>query len=288
VAEQRHFPFVQFDLPGRLGPADGRYLLHEEGGDEPEAVVVLRTHGDQPRPPGGLTRLLRRRPRRVRGVGPPPAAGVRATLVHAGPTDANDDPSQRLARLRSDRDALAAEVAWAVAALNRVLRAHRSAARDPGVPQVSAERALAARVGYGTGDQVAEGKFEEAFEVPPARPPRRREALEPEDRLAAILSGQERPLAAEELVMRARLDLDAGRTREAALQARIALEALLAELGPDGLGPLADGLEADRGPVADAANAALAGEPPAPAREAVAAAVARMERAVRRGRGAGA
>ncbi len=37
-------------------------------------------------------------------------------------------------------------------------------------------------------------------------------------------------LAAEELTLRARLDLDRGRTREAALQLRIALEAALAEL----------------------------------------------------------
>ena len=53
----------------------------------------------------------------------------------------------------------------------------------------------------------------------------------PEERFAALLGGRESPLAAEELVLRARADLDAGRPREAALQARVALEALLAELG---------------------------------------------------------
>ena len=53
----------------------------------------------------------------------------------------------------------------------------------------------------------------------------------PDERFAALLGGREEPLLAEELVLRARADLNAGREREAALEARIALEALLAELG---------------------------------------------------------
>ena len=54
--------------------------------------------------------------------------------------------------------------------------------------------------------------------------------MAPLERLAAVLSGTEEVGVAEELVLRARLDLDADRPREAALQARIALEALLAEV----------------------------------------------------------
>ena len=96
----------------------------------------------------------------------------------------------------------------------------------------------------------------------------------PDERFAALLGGRERALAAEELVLRARADLDAGRDREAALQARVALESLLA----DGAG-----LDADREPVA-AANAALRDALDAPARDALAAALARMEAALRRRR----
>ena len=48
----------------------------------------------------------------------------------------------------------------------------------------------------------------------------------PEERFAALLGAREPQLVAEELVLRARADLDAGRPREAALQARVALEAL--------------------------------------------------------------
>ena len=64
----------------------------------------------------------------------------------------------------------------------------------------------------------------------------------PEERFAALVGGHGSPLAADELVLRARADLDAGRTREAALQARVALEALLAELGS----PAVDGLAEQR------------------------------------------
>ena len=52
----------------------------------------------------------------------------------------------------------------------------------------------------------------------------------PDERFAALLGGREAALACEELVLRARADADAGRDREAALQARIALESLLSEM----------------------------------------------------------
>ena len=68
----------------------------------------------------------------------------------------------------------------------------------------------------------------------------------PEQRFAALVGARERAGVAEDLVLRARLDLDAGHLREAALQARVALEALLAESGaalPDGARAE---LEADR------------------------------------------
>ena len=63
--------------------------------------------------------------------------------------------------------------------------------------------------------------------------------LTPQARLAAVLSARERPLVCEELTLRARLDLDHGRGREAALQLLVALDAALAELQAD---PAADAL----------------------------------------------
>jgi hypothetical protein len=77
-------------------------------------------------------------------------------------------------------------------------------------------------------------------------------------------------------VLRARADLDAGRPREAALQARIALETVLSELD--------EPVEADRAAVAEAANEALDHEPREELHTAVADAVAAMETALRRRR----
>jgi hypothetical protein len=209
----------------------------------------------------------------------------RATLVAAEPFESDGAAAGWLDALRRDEDALRDEVAAAVSALNGVLYAHRAAALDPYVRDVSADGALVVRVGYGAGDQVAEGRFAAAYELPRGaatsgrRAERRRELLMPQERLAAILGGRDHVLAGEELLLRASADLDAGRAREAALQARIALEALLAELGAEGRDVTA--LRDSRGAIGEAANAALAGEPSAEQREAVAGAVAAMERALR-------
>ncbi len=142
---------------------------------------------------------------------------------------------------------------------------------------MSAEHALVVRVGYGDGDQVAEGRYAAAYELPrKPRGSRKREDLAPAERLAAIVGGREEQLACEELVLRARADLDAGRPREAALQTRIALEAVLAELDEQ--------VDADRAAVGDAANAALDGDPGPELQAAVEEAVQGMETALRKRR----
>jgi hypothetical protein len=204
---------------------------------------------------------------------------ARATLIHADALPSADEAERWLDRLRSDARALDAEVDGALRELNAVLRAHRAAAADPYVRDVGRSSANAVRVGYGSGDLVADGKFASAYELPEearrrGRPTETMGALE---RLAAVLSGTEEIGVAEELVLRARLDLDAGRPREAALQARIALEAMLAsgyEAGP--------GLAEHRAAVGKAANTALHGELDAELAEAVAAVVEDMRRALRR------
>ena len=88
-------------------------------------------------------------------------------------------------------------------------------------------------------------------------------SLRPQERLAAVLAGRDPVLACEELALRARSDLDAGRWREAALQLGVALDAALAELEPwreqAGLGPRLDELAAQRDEVRAAAATALQG-----------------------------
>ena len=146
-----------------------------------------------------------------------------------------------------------------MATLNRAIHAHRASRADPHARDVSAEAALVVRIGYGPGDAVADGHFEQAWELPRERRRTRRSMEGPEERFAALLGGREQVLACEELVLRARADLDAGRVREAALQARVALESLLAEM-PEIPGDRRPALEADRELVGRAANAALTGE----------------------------
>ena len=156
--------------------------------------------------------------------------------------------------------------------LNRALFARRLATADPYLPEVSIDRALVARVGYGDGDEVAEGRFADALELPRPGALRVKRSMEaPDERFAALLGAREEPLVAEELVLRARLDLDAGRMREAALQARVALEALPA------LGSFRPGVGA-------AANAALAGSLSGSELEALTEAIKAMEAELRRHR----
>jgi len=160
-----------------------------------------------------------------------------------------------------------------------VLRAHRAAAADPYARDVRADHALVVRLGYGEGEQVAEGRFGRAVELPKTPPKRKRgDALAPQERLAAVLGGRARLLVGEELVLRARLDLDAGRSREAALQARVALEALLGELDERFSAPL----RPLRDPVAKAANRALDGDLSPAETDALADAVGQMASAARR------
>ncbi|MEA2330064.1 MAG: hypothetical protein QOH58_202 [Thermoleophilaceae bacterium] len=217
-----------------------------------------------------------RRPREISEAEPEPVPTARATVVRPEPFGSPEAAGAWLGGLRGDEDSLEAELQAGLGVLNRALRARRAATADPYLSEVSAERALVTRVGYGRGEAVAEGRFGEALELPRAGARRVKRSMEaPEERFAALLGAREQALAGEELVLRARADLDAGRPREAALQARVALEALIAEL--QGGGALVEFRDA----VGGAANAALTGEPDA---RALTAAVEAMESALRRHR----
>jgi len=223
------FAFVQLEFPWALGPADGRYLIRGHAG-QPSHVLVIGTLGTQER-----RRRLSRRRARARSAeplpDPAPVVTARVTLVHAEPLT---DPAA--AQRWVSRTDLAAEADRAILVLNRVLHAHRTAAMDPHTRAVTRTQALVVRAGVGEGEAVAHGRWSDAVELPqqPGRPAagRRASLLRPQERLAAVLGGRDVALAAEELTLRARADLDAGRGREAALQLRIALEAALAELVP--------------------------------------------------------
>lgn len=153
---------------------------------------------------------------------------TRLTIIET--TELEGDPEAWLASLREDEEAREDLLERALAHATRMFAARRLAAADPAVPDATREAALAVRLGFGNGDELVDGRYEQAIEPPRGGGRRSKaEALRPQERMAALISGRQRVLICEELLLRARADLDAGRGREATLQVRVALEALLAE-----------------------------------------------------------
>jgi hypothetical protein len=260
----RRFRFAQWEFPGRLGPAPGRYVLRRFAGDDIRHVVVLAELEAPQTPRGGRLRRLRG----VHAAPEPQAAGApvtRATVIDATPLASEAAARGWLIQ------AGASDLAEALAVLNRVLHRHRLAAADPLARELGAAHAMVARLGYGVGEQVAEGRWEAAIELPVPARPAARTALPAQDRLTALLAGRDAPLACEELALRARADLDHGRDREAAMQLAAALDAALAELASwreeRDLAARLDELAGCREAVHAAARAAREGglEPPAQA-----------------------
>jgi hypothetical protein len=267
------FGFVQLEFGFLLGPPDGSYMARSRPDGPLDAVLVLGTLGAPER------RLLRgRRARPLEDAEPEPVPTSRATIVRPEPFGSREEASAWLEGLRANDSAMKGELDGALKVLNRALRAHRAATADPWRAEVSGEHALVTRIGYGHGEAVAEGRFGEALELPRAGARRVKRSMEtPEERFAALLGAREKALVGEELVLRARADLAAGRPREAALQARVALEALIAEM------PGA-ALEGFRGSVAEAAGAALRGELEPAETASIEEGVQAMEAALRRHR----
>jgi hypothetical protein len=173
-----------------------------------------------------------------------------------------------------------------LAVLNRGLHAARLAAADPYQNPLGRHQLLVARVGYGRGEEVADGSWTDALElILPARRQRRARVLAPQARLAALLGSRERPLAGEELALRARLDVEHGRSREAALQVLVALDATIAELATEASAATLESrlreLRELRDPIDQAAQAALAGPLEDTDRETVEFALGQIEAALR-------
>jgi hypothetical protein len=280
AAERRRFGFVQWEFPGRLGPEPGRYVVRRFAGDDARQVVVIAGLEAPRRRRLGNRRVTRAEP----GSDPPPVDVTRATVVSTDPLP-DDDRSARDWLAAAAGDLSEETVADALALLNKTVQGHRLAAADPYVAEVGNHQAIAIRVGYGSGEQVADGRWEAAAELPVGRRQPKRLALSPQERLGALLGGRDVALACEELALRARLDLDQGRGREAALQARVALETAIAELegwrASSTIATRLDELREHTGPVEAAASAALRGGLQPAELAAVEAALGRLEAALR-------
>lgn len=226
----------------------------------------MRTVGAPP-PPS----RRRRRPQRTRSDAQPATLPLsRATAIRAfAPFESEADAERWLDQATEAEDTADVLVGEGIALLNRALHAHAVAGADPHVHELTPERAVAVRIGFGSGEQTASGRFSAAREVDvwasgASKRRRRQEDLRPQERVAAVLGGKERLDACETLLLRARADLDAGREREAALQLRVGLEALLVELHNElsDSGHLEDmaTLQERKHEVGEAANSALQGD----------------------------
>jgi hypothetical protein len=278
---------VQFDFAGASPLADGRYLARVEAG---ESVLVVKTLGAPP-----PARRRRRRPRDAQGadeLSSLPLTRVTAIRAHQ-PVEAEEHAAGWLEGALASEEATDEVVAEGLALLNLALHTQAVAAADPLGHELAAEQAVAARIGYGSGDQVAASEFTSAKEVDvrasgASRREQREADLRPQERMAAVLRGRETLDVCEPLLLRARGDLDAGRAREAALQLRVGFEALLAELD----GAVADpGHDEDmatlrerRGEIGETANEALRGELSNEALDRVADLLGLCERVLRRRR----
>jgi hypothetical protein len=227
-------------------------------------VLVVETLGAPPVP-------SRRRRAAEPDAGPSPLPLARVTAVRTfEPFESAEEASRWLDAAVEGEGVAETLVAAGLSLLNRALHAQSASSGDPHLQELSAERCVAARIGYGSGEEIAAGRFTAGrdvdFRSPGASRRGRREGerLRPQERVAAVLGGRDRVDACETLLLRARADLDAGRLREAALQLRIGLEALRVELA----GALADPgheddmdrLDARRGEADEAAEVALRGE----------------------------
>jgi hypothetical protein len=248
----------------------------------PEHVVVLATRGASRRALlGRRSRRRRARPVAPGDAGPAPVLTSLATVIDATPFPTAEE-AERWLEAADPGEHLDA----ALAVLERVVQLQRLAAADATLPPPSRAHAVAARVGIGEGEQVADGRWRRAVALPPgAAPARGQAALRAHERLAALLGARDVALACETLTLRARADADAGRWREAAFQLEAALAAAVAELEPwrgrSDLATRIDELAALREQAAAAAEAARAGGLEAAQVQAVAHALARLEAALR-------
>ncbi len=299
---QRIFIFIQLEFPWTLGPADGRYLQRVETNGDAERVIVIDTlaagRGVDVVRTGGGGSVFSRLGSKTTSVSPSPepvpVSTTRVTVIDPISLSAEQQARAWLEDFDRERDVLAA-----LATVNRVLHAHRIAAADPYVHEVSPAQALVIRAGWGEGEQVASGRWLHARELPwPAdgrkgtRRRNRTSALRPQERLAALLGARGTMLLCEELALRARLDLDQGRLVHAALELDAALTAAGRELPAEGRQDLAIRIaELDQlhGSVAEQARRALTdldgrepdAEPFEPDEETLAHALGRLEAALR-------
>jgi hypothetical protein len=262
------FLFVQFEFTHALGPHAARYIVDARvvgdrtvGAAPPSAAYaddgVFSTLQARNREAVGITRgigaadvlvvgvvgapvsqprvLRRSRPARQQAGAAEVPLSLATFVKGTVPVSDERDAKRRLDAIRFSEEQQDACVREALGVLNVAIRAHRAGAHDPYAIEVTRRDARRVRIGYGTTEEVQEGRWQAAVELPPPTGPRssRIERLRPPEAVASVLTGRSRVLQAEDVLLRALVDLDHQRTRGAAFQVAAAIRLLPLELGPD-------------------------------------------------------
>ncbi|WP_026909909.1 hypothetical protein [Patulibacter minatonensis] len=256
------FLFVQFEFTHGVGPGAGRYVVVPErrlspslsstGAPGEEPLVI----GDRDRVTGtvldagaadvlvmavqGVAKGRRRIRRKARLLEPEDGLDdvpiQLASYVEASaPIPKADEARDRLEEIAQMVDLQQRWVDEGLAVLNRAIRGHRAGSGDPYRLEVARRDARKVRIGFGTSSEVAEGGWTDALDIPapPGQRASRASTLAPAEAVADALTGRLAVLECEDLLIRVFLDLDAGRTSAAALQAAAGLRLVRAEVGAD-------------------------------------------------------
>lgn len=229
-------PFAQLDFAGAAALGDGRFLVRPPSqADSDPDVLAVRTLG------ASRARARLRRGRPVALESEPDATPLplaRMTLIKAIRFESPEAASKWLEEV-SDDDDLAAGLASEVSrTANRALAAHRVSAPDLYAADLHAGDAIAIRFGYGTGQEVSEGRWQAALELHE----RRRRSIRAElidgvgsqERIAAVLGGRDSVRPEESLLIDAERAAEQGREELAALTLSAALGALAGAGGDPG------------------------------------------------------
>jgi hypothetical protein len=249
-----NFLFVQFEFTHAVGPHAARYLVTADGVPVTEPVNIgvearnrevagvshgigeadVLAVGVRGASSATASHWLLRRPRAAPAKSEPDAVPLALLTFIKGSEPLSDavEAKRRLDVIRFSQPAQRDWVSRGLTAVNLAIRAHRISAPDPYAVGVTRRDPRSIRIGFGTTEQVQEGNYAGAIELPPAPTGRqsRYQRLRPAEAVAAVLTGRYRMFEAEDLLVRVLLDLDQGRTRGAAHQAAAAMRLLRQEL----------------------------------------------------------
>lgn len=223
------FPFVRFEFTSSLGPPEGRYPLApvESDGTEGNDALLVAVVGAPP-----PQRLLRRTRPADSGDPVRELSLLRITWVETTAAVKDAGEGRRLvAELRAERRREPL-IEHALATVNLAIRAYAVTVMDPFAREVSRHDPREVHIGVGTGEQLDQGRWTNAFHCPPPARGRARvsERLRPDMAVAEVLSRRTVTLDGELHLLRTLLDVDQERPESAARELEAAAELLPAQL----------------------------------------------------------